>query len=173
MSYNLIGKIANRLRVRYFSLWFNIGKGCSFGKVKFWDCEKGSIKIGNKVVILRKTELCAKTKLPISIGNGTFLNQQCIIRPNTYVGNNVDLGPRVMLISDTHEKGTSSRRAGKSIFLPIKIEEGCWIGANATILGGVTIGEGCIIGAGSLVNKDCEPNSLYAGVPAKLIRKLY
>lgn len=75
-------------------------------------------------------------------------------------------------MTDTHKIANSNRRAGESQFLPINIGDGCWIGAGSTILGGVTIGKGTIIGAGSVVNKDCEANSLYAGVPAKFIKRL-
>lgn len=55
---------------------------------------------------------------------------------------------------------------------PVKIEKDVWIGANSTILKGVTIGEGSIISSHSLVNKDVERYSLYAGVPAKFIKKV-
>ena len=48
--------------------------------------------------------------------------------------------------------------------------DGCWIGARAVILPGVTIGEGTIIGAGSVVTKDCEPGAVYVGVPARRVR---
>ena len=56
--------------------------------------------------------------------------------------------------------------------LPIKVENNCWIGARSTILPGVVIHEGCIIAAGSVVVKNCEPHSLYGGVPAKKIKTL-
>ncbi|MCR4913326.1 MAG: acyltransferase [Lactobacillus sp.] len=56
--------------------------------------------------------------------------------------------------------------------MPVKIDDGCWIGANVTILPGVHIGKGCVIGAGAVVNKDCEPNGVYVGVPAKRIKDL-
>lgn len=54
----------------------------------------------------------------------------------------------------------------------ITVGDGCWIGTNVTILPGVNIRNGCVIGAGSLVTKDCEPNGLYVGVPAKRIKEL-
>ena len=54
---------------------------------------------------------------------------------------------------------------------PIKIGNHVWIGINATILKGVTIGDGAIIAAGAVVNKDVEENSLVGGVPAKVIKK--
>ena len=62
--------------------------------------------------------------------------------------------------------------AGKGINAPIRIEDGCWIGANVTIMPGVTIAKGCIIGAGTLVTEDTEENGIYVGIPARLIRKL-
>ena len=56
--------------------------------------------------------------------------------------------------------------------MPIKIVDDCWIGANTTIMPGVTIAKGCIIAANSLVTKYTEPNGLYVGKPAKRIKEL-
>lgn len=64
------------------------------------------------------------------------------------------------------------RRAGPSTQEPITVQEGTWIGARSTILPGVTIGAGVIVAAGSVVTRDCDPHSLYAGVPARKIRSL-
>jgi len=108
----------------------------------------------------------------ISIGSKTFVNRRCFFDITTTIGDNCAIGYEVMFCSSTHEIGSSKRRAGKSIGDPIKVENGCWIGARSIILPGVTIGEGSIIAAGSVVTKDCEPNSLYAGVPARKVRDL-
>ena len=54
--------------------------------------------------------------------------------------------------------------------LPVVIEDGCWIGANVTILKGVRVGRGSVIAAGAVVTKSCEPYSIIGGVPAKLIK---
>ena len=86
------------------------------------------------------------------------------------IGDNVYLACNVSVITSTHEIGPTDKRCGRSVEKDITIGNGSWIGCNATILSGVTIGDGCVIGAGSLVNKDCEPNSLYVGVPAKKVR---
>lgn len=56
--------------------------------------------------------------------------------------------------------------------LPIEIKDGCWIGANSTILPGTVIEKGCVIAAGSVVKGRCRQDALYAGVPAKVIREL-
>ena len=56
---------------------------------------------------------------------------------------------------------------------PIVIGKNVWIGANVTILGGVTIGDNSIIAAGAVVNKDIPPDSVAAGVPARVIKSIY
>lgn len=79
---------------------------------------------------------------------------------------------RVCFATGGHEIGPSKRRAGTQTTAPIVVGEGGWIGMGCTILGGVTVGAGAIVAAGSVVTQDCEPNALYAGVPATLKRYL-
>ena len=88
------------------------------------------------------------------------------------IGENSFLGPNCLLTTVTHEIGNSDQRAGVNLYKSTKIDEGCWLGANVTVLPGVTIGKGCIVGAGSLVNKSLEENYMYAGVPARKIKYL-
>jgi len=90
------------------------------------------------------------------------------------IGDRCHVGPGVTIISATHSiQPDVYRRAPSDVQLTeVAIERGCWIGANTTILAGVTIGEGCVIGAGSLVNKSCEANGLYVGSPARRVRDL-
>ena len=61
---------------------------------------------------------------------------------------------------------------GELLPIPIEVHDGCWIGANSTILPGSVIEKGCVIAAGSFVKGLLKPNRLYAGVPAKEIRQL-
>ena len=77
-----------------------------------------------------------------------------------------------MLITGTHHLGEEYQRAGVETALPITVGDGAWIGANCTILPGVTIGRGAVVAAGSVVTKSIGDNEMYAGVPAKLIRVL-
>lgn len=89
------------------------------------------------------------------------------------IGDNVFIAPRVLITTATHNIESSFQRASsKTVHKPVKIDDGCWIGANVTILPGVHIGKGYVIGAGAVVNKDCEPNGVYVGVPAKRIKDL-
>jgi acetyltransferase-like isoleucine patch superfamily enzyme len=69
--------------------------------------------------------------------------------------------------------GGGAKRAGIGAADPIVVGDGSWIGARAVILGGATIGSGCIIGAGAVVLPGIyEANTLLAGVPARVIKKL-
>lgn len=110
----------------------------------------------------------------VKIGKDSFINYRCFFDSTSTIniGDNCFVGFDVMFCTSSHELGGTKRRAGNGTGVPIRIEDGCWIGARATILSGVTIGKGCIIAAGSIVNKDCEPNGLYAGVPAKRVKDL-
>ena len=89
------------------------------------------------------------------------------------VGDDVRIGPGVCICTGTHDVDPDVRReAGGSFALPIKIENDCWIGANVTILPGVTIGRGSTVASGAVVTKDVSEYCLVGGVPAKVIKKL-
>jgi acetyltransferase-like isoleucine patch superfamily enzyme len=127
-----------------------------------------------------KSEIRAKCYFDssnITIGDNSFVNYNCQFHTGVQgskimIGENVFLGMNVTMICVSHEIGGPEQRAGKNQYADITIENGVWCGANVTILPGVTIGSGSIIAAGSVITKDVEPNSLYAGNPAVLKRKL-
>lgn len=107
-------------------------------------------------------------------GKGTFINYASFFdgSADIWIGENCNIGMDCRFITGTHLVENPSRRAGRYIAEPINIGNGCWIGAGVTILPGVTIGDGTVIGAGAVVTSNCENNSIYAGVPAKLIRRI-
>ncbi|OZF07497.1 acetyltransferase [Rhodococcus sp. 15-1154-1] len=110
----------------------------------------------------------------LTMGENTFLNYKCFLdlgAPIT-LGDNSGLGYESMLITCSHDVGPEWRRFGKPVNMPIVIGEGVWIGSRVMVLPGVTIGDGCVVVSGSVVTSDCEPNSVYAGVPAKFKRRL-
>jgi len=108
----------------------------------------------------------------VTIGEKTWIGPRCRFYTDASVtisiGENCDIAPEVAFVVGSHELGNEGRRAGKGYCKPIVIEDGCWLGARVTVLGGVTIGKGSMIGAGSLVTKDIPANSLAVGVPAKV-----
>jgi maltose O-acetyltransferase len=111
----------------------------------------------------------------LSIGENVFINVGFfhdgfeILR----IGGNVRIGQYVRIITATHEIGLSRQRCLVEVVgKPVEIGQGSWIGCGVIILPGVTIAPGCVIAAGAVVTKSTEPDGLYAGSPARLIRKL-
>ena len=85
----------------------------------------------------------------------------------------VRIGQFVRVLTGSHDIGPPTQRCLLDVVAaPVRIERGCWIGAGSIILPGVTIARGCVIAAGSIVLKSTSPDGLYAGNPARLIRKL-
>lgn len=125
-------------------------------------------KIGSGVKIYRDSELVGR----IVVGDGTFINRSAYLRDRVTLGKNVNLGPFVRMLTDGHQIGAATRRAGQNSTQPITVGDGAWIGAGATILGGVTIGEGAIVAAGAVVTSDVPPHTVAAGVPARFARLL-
>lgn len=110
----------------------------------------------------------------VSVGRGTFINYNCFFEAThkIRIGDNCAIAMGVTFCNSNHETNNPLKRAGKVQSKPITVGNGVWIGANSTILPGVTIGDGCVITAGAVVAKDCEPNGVYGGVPAKRIKDL-
>lgn len=129
---------------------------------------------GNKVHTTHINARCFIGGSNLYVGKNSFINFDNFfdLTDKITIGNNVHIAMKSVFITSTHKVESEFRRAGKGISQPIVIEDGCWIGGNVTILPGVTVGHGTIIGAGAVVIKDCEPNSVYAGVPAKKIKTL-
>ncbi|WP_085529436.1 acyltransferase [Kocuria massiliensis] len=126
-------------------------------------------------VRLSKTAFVAPGSLlerGVVVGDRSWVNYGAFIERGTTIGNGVAIGPNATICTATHEFGPEDARAGHTTKLPVTIEDGCWFGACVTVLPGVTIGRGCVIAAGALVRRDCEPNGLYAGVPARRVRDL-
>jgi maltose O-acetyltransferase len=109
----------------------------------------------------------------VRIGFGSGVNMGVVfdtMAPIT-LGRNVFVGHQVTILTSTHEPGRDGRAAGRAVGKPVTIEDGAWIGARTVILPGVTIGAGCTVAAGSVVRRNCVAGGIYAGNPAKLVRR--
>lgn len=146
--------------------YLQVGPGARIGRnVTF---SRADVTCGARVRIFRYGEFVG----PIRVGDDVFFNRNAYVRPMTTIGSRVDVGPFVRIITDTHVLGSHERRAGEPVFEPVTIGDGVWIGADATILPGVTIGDGAVIAAGAVVHADVPADTLVAGVPATIRRKL-
>ena len=136
--------IGNNTKIWHFSHILsgsNIGANCSFGQ--------------NCVVGPR-----------VNIGNGVKVQNNISIYEGVEVEDDVFLGPSMVFTNVTNPRAFIVRREE---FKKTLLKKGCSIGANATIVCGVTIGEYALIGSGTVVNKDVKPFALMVGVPAKQI----
>ncbi|SRR5258708_34939660 len=110
----------------------------------------------------------------ITIDELAMVAQEVILQDyaRVTIGRRAWIGTRCTILTQTHEIGDVGRRAAGSVNKPVAIGAGCWLGAGVTVLPGVSIGPGCVIAAGAVVTRDCEPDGLYAGVPAVRKRDL-
>lgn len=108
----------------------------------------------------------------IYIGDGTIINCNVTILDTNKVtiGEDVFIAPGVVISAATHPLDAERRVTRHFQSHPITIKDRAWIGANATILTGVTIGRNAVVAAGAVVIEDVPDNCLVGGVPAKIIK---
>lgn len=170
----LPGRLGGRVRQAYWGKRFlrccdvRIGNDCTFVKPKamsfsgltmindrcYFNADGGSITVGNWT----------------AFNIGAHINASC--GGNIIIGDHCPIGPGVVLRTANHRfqnRGVNIQEQGHQIG-DIVIEDDCWIGANAIILGGVHIGKGAIIGAGAVVTKDIPSMAIAVGVPAKVLK---
>lgn len=108
----------------------------------------------------------------ITLGKNVFINHACSFLDlgGITIEDNVMIGPRVTITSESHPLTPGER----NIMLPlgVAIRKNAWIGANATILPGVVIGENAVVAAGAVVTKAVPPNTLVAGIPARIVKEI-
>lgn len=112
----------------------------------------------------------------VKLGKNVFVNFNSVFLDTCLItiGDRTLVGPNCSFYSGTHpldpvlRNGTKGPEFGKEVH----VGEDCWIGGNAIILPGITIGRGSVVGAGSVVTKSVPPFTVVAGNPARFIRKV-
>jgi len=112
----------------------------------------------------------------VAIGEDTFIGHQVLIsgsdQARITIGSCVDIAPRVVIVSGSHEIDMVSKHsAGPGKGEEVRIQDGVWIGANCTILPGVTVGHKAVIGSGSVVVSDIPAFTVAVGNPARPIKR--
>ena len=135
--------------------------------VNLYGCEiDDNTKIGTFVEIQKNAKIGKNCK----ISSHTFICEGVIIEDEVFVGHNVtfinDLYPRA-----TNRDG-SMQTDDDWVCIKTVIKRGASIGSSATLLCGITVGENAIIGVGSVVTKDVPPNTIVAGNPARVLRRV-
>ena len=118
----------------------------------------------------------------VEIQKNAFIGKRCKIQSHTFICEGVTIedevfvGHGVMFINDKFPRSTAETGGLQTEedweVIPTVVKKGASIGSNATLMCGITIGEGAVIGAGSVVTKDVPANTIVAGNPAQIFRKM-
>jgi maltose O-acetyltransferase len=108
------------------------------------------------------------------IGNDVFIGNYCWFQGfgGIILEDEAMLGPFTCLATNNHTRKNRSWRYADGECAPIILKRGSWTGAHVVVIAGVTIGEGSAIGAGAVVTSDVPPDTIVAGVPARIIKQL-
>ena len=132
-----------------------------------------NFRLGRKSVI--ESYCCINNAVgDVTIGDQTRIGIHCTVIGPVSIGNNVNLAQGITVTALNHNFEDVMRRIDEQGIStkPVVIGDDVWIGANAVILPGVTIGRHVVVAAGAVVTKDVPSFSLVAGVPAKMIKEL-
>ena len=134
----------------------------------------GKITIGDRVRIW--SDVC-KSHLYTIPGSELFIDDNARINGvhisaqlSIHIGKNVRIAPNTVIIDSDFHSVSDHFAPGKSS--PVVLEDDVWVGMNCVILKGVRIGKNAVIAAGSVVTKNVPAGTVYAGVPAKFIKKI-
>jgi maltose O-acetyltransferase len=114
---------------------------------------------------------CA-SRIQARVGARTFVNYALVALDvaSITIGDDVQIGPNVQLVTPTHPIEPEARRAKREAAEPITVGDNAWLGGGVIVLPGVKIGENTVVGAGSIVTKDLPSNVVAVGNPARVVR---
>jgi maltose O-acetyltransferase len=109
-----------------------------------------------------------------TVGARTFANFGLVVLDvaRVTIGDDVQMGPRVQLLTATHPLEPGPRRDKWEAAAPIVLEDNVWLGGGVVVCAGVTIGADTVVGAGSVVTRDLPSGVLAVGTPARVVRPL-
>ncbi|HET6398481.1 MAG TPA: acyltransferase, partial [Candidatus Thermoplasmatota archaeon] len=137
----------SRWRVAWNMLWLSGSKACPWFAVKSWMVRRAGVRVGRHVAIGLGVQFDVLFPGRITVEDDVVLGYNTTVLAHGY-------------LRDSYQVGD------------VRIGRGACVGANSTVLAGVTVGEGAVVGAMSLVNRDVPPGEFWAGVPARRVQEL-
>lgn len=135
--------------------------------IRKWWLQMLGAKIGKRCFPCRRVEVLLPLALTLEDGVAVGWFAELDARGGITIGHDTNISSHVKLITGSHDIDDPDYTAD---FRPIKIGSRCWIGTDAMVLQGVTVGDGAVVAAGAVVTKDIPPYEVWGGVPAKKIR---
>jgi acetyltransferase-like isoleucine patch superfamily enzyme len=151
-----------------------LGRKCKVHASASIDATRGGGVVFGDQVTLNRFAYVQGGAGGVRLGNHVEINNYSIVNGTggIDIGDDTLIGPGVKLISYQHGyRGGMTIRSQPVEAKPIRVGRDCWIGANAIVLAGVSIGDGAVVGAGAVVTRDVPPNAIVAGVPAVVIKQ--
>ena len=165
--------IARGIKVRtIFFLVNKVFRGTGHFEIKrkLLNCLGGGMVIGEGTKVVGPLECTGH----LIVGRNCWIGKNLKVNGNgnVTIEDNCDLAPEITFQTGGHVIGNEERRAGEGLIFNQSVGKGTWIGGRVTILNNSNIGEGCVIAGCACVTKDVPDNTLVAGVPARIIRRL-
>jgi acetyltransferase-like isoleucine patch superfamily enzyme len=137
--------------------------------------QRGFVELEDRVKINRDTSLEVLDGGAISVGNGTSIEQRCLLISGVepiLIGSGVQVAPCCAFFSYNHgmEPNELICRQALSSRGPIVVEDDVWLGVSVSVLSGVTIGRGAVVGAGAVVTRDVPAGAIAVGPAARVIK---
>jgi len=184
-----IGAVSNR--IRFPGLWTGLrveisgpgeltyGRGIRVGEGTRIDlAPKGRLVLGDGIGIGRGAYFFVGSSQHQAIGRATNIQDGCRIYGNVAIGRGCIFSPNILVSTGKHTFDAfphlpiaEQERVAQSREPAIRVMDDCWIGINAVLMPGITVGRGCIIGANAVVTKNLAPYSVAVGAPARTIRQ--
>jgi acetyltransferase-like isoleucine patch superfamily enzyme len=170
--------VARATRFGFYTLAMAPYRLLLFPQLRAWWLRLLGARIGPRAIVhdVRFCNLYRRGLPGLEVGADCFLGDECLLdlAEGIRMEEHVTLAERVLVLTHTnvgyHDHPLQAHFPASAA--PVVLERGCFVGASATILPGLTIGRESFVAAGSVVTEDVPPRTLVAGVPARRVREL-
>jgi acetyltransferase-like isoleucine patch superfamily enzyme len=164
--FEILSSLLTTFKYRYIKRC--IGKG-TIVRSKTRIINSGNVRIADGCILQSDVYIRAGAQGSVVFRRGCMINSfaRFFGHGGIELGEDTQIGPGVTITTTQHDYDEPGL---PEIFSKVTLGKSVWVGASSTILPGISIGDNSVVGAGSVVTKDLPPNSIAAGVPAKIIK---